>query len=272
MSNVIKKKPVLVFLLFLIPALFLSAQQSFFIAPGTEIRSGEVTRGYCLERTQDPLTTENIKNLTNLIGNVVFTYTDDSKVEKSFAEFYRDSSLSFTGFDSASFIKMSFDPDPSIRQITVGDDGIIMARQDADITFIKNNVNTIMAARRVGASAWEAQNTSWQSEWKPVPVLDKERNVIVFDNRWLTGTKAGEEAFMEFTGGAGVNQRYHNGRYNSFDTVKFALTGEGIGFFTHIDDDHLSGRELEQAQKEGLQGALYVPMFLRDKSYGKQPL
>jgi hypothetical protein len=213
---------VLALLLLLAPALSLSAQQSFFISPGQTIRNGDIVRGYCPERTQAPLTTENIENLTNLIGNVVITYNDNSEVEKSFAEFYRDCSLSFTGFNSASLIRMSFDP--SIKHITVGGDGMIMARKDADVEFIKNNANTIMAARRVGASAWEAQNTSWQSEWKPVPVLDEERNVIVFDNRGYTRTKAGEKAFMEFAGGAEVNQRYHNGRYNSFDTLKFALT------------------------------------------------
>ncbi|MDR1636416.1 MAG: hypothetical protein LBR93_03680, partial [Treponema sp.] len=266
MTNSIKKSMFFAVLLFLAPALFLNAQQSFFIAPGTEIRSGQVTQGYCLERNQAPLTTENITNLTNMIGNVVVTYKDGSVLEKSFADLYRDrdNPLSFTGFDSASFVKMSFDP--SIEKITVGRSGIIMARADADLAFVTNNAETIMEARRAGATTSEAQNISWQSEWKPAPVLDEGRNVIVVDNRGYTGTKAGEEALTKFDDEAWTNFLYHNGWYNSFDTVTPALTGKGSVFITHVDDDHLSRSELERVQKEGLQGALYIPMFLRGGS------
>jgi hypothetical protein len=89
---------------------------------------------------------------------------------------------------------------------------------------------------------------------------------MVVDNRGYTGTKAGEELLTELAGSAEVNNRYPNGRRDSFDTAESALTGEGSVFFTHVDSDHLSGRALEQAQREGLRGALYVPMFLRGQS------
>jgi hypothetical protein len=241
------------------------AQQSFFIEPGTEIRSGQITRGYCLERKQALLTNENIANLTNMIGNVTVTYKDGSVAEKSFAELYGgDRPLSVTGFDSASFIRMSFDP--SIEKITVGGSGLIMARKDADAAFVANNAKIIMEARSRGASSWEAQNISWESEWKPEAVMDEKRNVMTVDNRGYTGTEAGEETLTVFDSKASASFLHSNGRNNSFDTVEPALTGDGTVFITHGDNDHLPLSELERAQTEGLRGSLYVPMFLRGGS------
>jgi hypothetical protein len=255
------RKPLFLFLLFFIPAWFLSAQQSFFIEPGTEIRSGQITRGYCLEYTQLPLTTGNITKLTHMIGNVTVLYTDGAVREQGFDELYRDNPPSITGFDSFQFIKLVFDP--SIEKITVGDSGIILARTDSDLEFITNNAKTIIDARKTGASHTEAQSIAWQAEWEPVPFLDEERNTTMIDNRGRTGTPEGEETVTGFTDDASVTFRYPNGTYSNFDAVEPALTGGGTVFITHNHSDHLSKGGLEQALAEGLQGALYVPMFLR---------
>jgi hypothetical protein len=258
------KTAILAFLLLLLPAFFLGAQQSFFVAPGTEIKNGQVVRGYCLEYTRPALTTGNIANLTRMIGSVTVTYKDGTEAKQSLADLFRDKPPSFTGFDSFEFLKMDFDP--SIEKITVDDTGIIMARADADDEFIRKNAKTIMEARGAGMSHAEAQAVSWNAEWKPLAFLDKERKIMTLDNRGRTGTPAGEEAVTSFGDGASVLSLYPGGKQCAFDTIPPALIDGGTVFITHNHGDHLSAGELERVRKEGLQGALYVPMFLRGGS------
>ncbi|MDR3355683.1 MAG: hypothetical protein LBO04_00635 [Spirochaetaceae bacterium] len=251
-------------LLLLLPTLFLGAQQSFFVAPGTEIKNGQVVRGYCLEYTRPSLTNDNVGNLTRMIGSVTVTYKDGTEVIQSFADLCRDKPPSFTGFNSYEFLKMDFDP--SIEKITVDDAGIIMARADADDDFIMKNVRTVMEARRAGMSHAAAQYLSWEKEWKPIAFFDEKLNATVLDNRPRTGTAAGEEAVTRTGSDASVLITYPGGKQSAFDTVAPAINGRGSVFITHGHGDHMSAAELDRVLKEGLQGALYVPMFLRGES------
>jgi hypothetical protein len=226
------KRAVFALLLLLLPAWFPAAQQSFFIDPETEIRGGEIVRGYCLEGTQKTLTTANITNLTRVLGGATVTYKDGAKPALSFAELFRDNRPSITGFDTAEFIRMEFAP--SIEKITAGNEGLILARTDADDDFIKNNAQTIMGARMAGATHAGAQDAAWRAEWKPVPVLDEKRGVMTVGNRERTGTPAGKEVVTSYGDDAGIGFQYPNGKRRDFDTVRTALTEGGTAFITQL--------------------------------------
>jgi hypothetical protein len=257
------KKKMLVMALALLAARVF-AQQSFFIEPGTEIRSGQVTRGYCLEYTQPVLTPANIGNLTRITGQVIVTYKDGTVLPQTVADLLQNKLMGIFAYRSAQYVNITLHD--SIEKISAGDDGIIMARQDADDTLLKANAAIITAARNSGMPHQAAQIAAWRNKI-PEDIRDEAAKTISINYRNYTMTPPGQEYSNRYDGTPSIILENAARQYR-FDGVKADSPEDKaiMDFITHFDSDHIDFRELKALYDQGLRNPVFYPLPMRDKS------
>ena len=181
MKNKIVFILLVVFILF--PVISLNAvPQSFYVPSGQVIKDGSTVQMYCLERSKDVLKVDNLAELTNIIGNVSVLYSNGTVSVSSFSELYKSGKIGILPLGSYEYMEIYFN-DESIKQITVGNEGIGLFRDkmtDYETTLSTRNIERILELERQGLHYTRVQNIIWRTR-VPRIVYDQDKKIQIID-------------------------------------------------------------------------------------------
>jgi hypothetical protein len=268
MTNSIKKSMIFAVLLFLAPALFLNAQQSFYVSSGRTIKNGGIADGYCLEQTQKTISNGNISGLLNNIeGMVRVIYTDGTSVVKSLQNLVNDGQVYFNAFDSYRNLQFFFAKDSGIEALVTGEDGAAFIRKGIsgdDEKLARENIKKIRALETQKLLHHTIQRYIWRTRLTTdIPA----EGVRAIDFR-TTSDPAGQVR-TRFGGNATVDYRRNGQKFMRLDgilnqTVDFGP--EITELVSHFHNDHINLASLETLLKEKDFDRLFAPYAYLDSS------
>jgi hypothetical protein len=231
----------------LFPALFLGAQQSFYISPGQTIGNGDIVRGYCLEFAEDMLSNDNITGLVHKITGMVRVVYASKAPENLKLQFLVSNGLvRFNAFNSYQYVQFFFTGDSGIREITVLGEGLGLFRDGitaAESALVRNSIKTILAleARNLAHSAIQ------EYIWKTLPPLDTDKNGVRTIDFQTTSAPA-RQVHTQFGGNATVDYRRNRRLFMRLDGVLNGteeFSPDITELVSHFHNDHISYAALE---------------------------
>jgi hypothetical protein len=264
------KKAIFTVLLLLLPAFFPGAQQSFFIAPETEIKNGGLTRGFCLERNQPVLTGGNIGNLTRVSGPVNITYTDGTVRPEDFGVLLQTGRIRIEALDSAQYVRVYAD-DKNIEKLTVAEGGVTMYRQGIsgkDRELAEANAEILRQMVKSGAPHQVMQEVVWRNH-VPTFTLNKEAKTVTIDYHT---SPEGKELRGRYGDDAAViyNRQTETFRFDGLEHDPGVRVRALYDFITHLHGDHANYGALEEMYRNGLTSTVMYPMPLLESSMRKK--
>jgi hypothetical protein len=262
------KTAILASLLLLLPAFFLGAQQSFFIAPGTEIKNGEIARGYCLEYTQKRLSNDNIAGLLhNIEGAVRVVYTNREPENLKLQDLVNNGLVRFNAFDSYQHLQFLFAGDSGITALVTGEDGLSLFRDgisEDENRLARKNIDAIRSLEgKLEHSA--IQKYIWRTRL-PLDIPAKD-GVRIIDLR--TTADPSEQVHARFGGNATVDYRRNRRIFMRLDGILNGtedFSPEITELVSHFHNDHISYAALENLLETGNFADLFAPYAYLDSA------
>jgi hypothetical protein len=262
------KKAVFAFLLLLLPAFFLPAQQSFFISPGQTIRDGDIADGYCLEYTQKTISNDNISGLLNNIEGVVrVIYTNGTGAVKNLQELVNNRLVYFNAFDSYRHLQFFFAEDSGIEAIIPGENGIDFIRKGISADeekLVRENIKKILAleARKL------LHHTIQQYIWRTRLTRDIQgEDIRTID--FQTTSDPAKQVHTRFGGNATVDSRRNERKFMRLDGILNQtedFSREITELVSHFHNDHISHAALDNLLKEKDFDRLFAPLATLEAS------
>jgi hypothetical protein len=268
------KTTILAFLLLLLPAFFLGAQQSFFIAPGQTIRNGDIARGYCLEYAQKRLTNDNIAGLLQNIEGIVkvIYYIDKASEDLKLQDLVTQGLVYFNAFDSFQHLQFFFSEDSGIEEIVPGDDGISFFREKLtgdentpspgkmtadEEKLARENITKILALEARKLLHHTIQEYIWRTRF-PLDIPVEDIRTIDFQ----TTSDPAEQVHTQFGGNATVDYRRDGQQFMRLDGILNGtedFSRDITELVSHFHNDHINHATLGKMLETGNFAELFAP-------------
>jgi hypothetical protein len=265
------KSIILALLLLFVPALFLSAQQSFFIPPGQTIRNGDIADGYCLEYIQKRISNDNISGLANNIEGlvqVIYTSRNRAPIPLKLKDLVSEGLVRFNAFDSYRHLQFFFKEGSGIKAIITGEEGISSFRDEITIdekNLALENIKMILDLEARGYLNSTIQYYIWRNRIpRDIPDIAGVRTID-----FQTTAKPAEQVHTRFAGGATVDY-YRNGRkFMRLDGILNStedFSPEITELVSHFHNDHISHAVLKNLLETVNFADLFAPNVIREDS------
>jgi hypothetical protein len=263
------------------PLLFLSAffatavPGSFFISPGLTIENGAIVRGYCLEYGKDPLTAENIAELSRISGAVEIVYTDGRKREAGFHDLVTNGTVTLNAYNLREHLGFLIN-DRTVARIITGGEGVSFLRQrmtDYENLLTRKNIQDIIALEKQpagsGASSGNISHSAIQEHILRNRIFNITRTPERLTVDFQTTENGNEKVFGAFNNSATVSYTRNRQIFLRADGLwsrNSELNGHIQELITHYHTDHVIQSTVTRIFRDNTFTRLIAPYPSRESS------
>ena len=222
---------------------------------------------YCLEVSKEVMKTDNLGELKIIHGDVRVLYADGTERVSSFSELYTGGKIIIIPHDSYEFMQIYF-IDESIVQITVGNEGIGLFRDDMteyEIALSNRNIERIHELEALGIPHTQIQSILWRTK-VPIVIQDSQGRILI---DYRTTDDENEKVLSNYDSSATVSYQRGGQTFLRVDGLidKSTSIFENITeLVTHKHDDHFKTAIAAQVLQEGSFQRIIVPNPIQEAS------